>query len=479
MKKLNIKKPDFSSISFKGGAYTTIFSVIAVIAVVAINLIFGKLNITFDLTDNGMFSITDETKDYLAGIEDDITIYYLEPNGESIDIFTKILGQIDKASKHVEVVVKDPVLYPSFAKDYTASEDVNYGIIVVNERTGKSRFMAEEDYVILDYSMDYTTYQLQTQTTGLDLEGKIDSAIGYVLSDETAKIYQVTGHGEEAIGSETVKLINKANLEVDSLKLMMIDEIPDDCSVLFIQNPQNDLTEEEAELLRDYLSKGGKLIVNLSYKSWDHLQLLGVLGEYGITIGDGIIFDRENRMNKNYPAYCFVANVTANDINEGIYNKKYIISQGSSEIITNTDPENLSLDSLLYTSDTAYIKRNKSGTTEKEAGDKEGTFYFGSVITDSVTGAQIAAFSGLGLFDDRFANVSSYGNIDLLLNTVNALADIKESTLAVRAIDFTQVESLIIPDASTAIGLAVVLALVPVVLLITGIIVVVVRRKKS
>ncbi len=479
MKKLNIKKPDFSSISFKGGAYTAIFSVLAVIVVVAINLIFGKLNITFDFTDNGMFSITDETRDYLAGIDDDITIYYLEPNGEAIDVFTKIFEQIDKASKHVDVVVKDPVLYPSFAADYTTSDKVNYGFIVVNEATGKSKFVPEEDYVILDYSMDYQTYQLQTQTTGLDLEGKIDSAVGYVLSDETAKVYQVAGHGEEAIGSETEKLIKKANFEVGSLKLMMIDEIPEDCSVLFIQNPQNDFTEQEAEVLRDYLSKGGKLIVNLSYKSWEHLQLLGVLGEYGITIGDGIIFDKENRMNKNYPAYCFVANVTANDINEGIYNKKYVISQGSSEIITNTDPENLSLDSLLYTSDSAYIKSSKAGTTEKEEGDKEGTFYFGSVITDSVTGAKIAAFSGLGLFDDNFANVSSYGNINLLLNTIGSLADIKESTLAVRAIDFTKVDTLTIPNASTAVGFATVLVLVPVVLLITGIIVVVVRRKKS
>ena len=97
MKKLNIQKPDFKSLSFKGGAYTAGFSLVAIILAVALIFVSAKLNITFDLTKNGLYSITKETKEYLAELEDDITIYYLEPDGSSVDVFSKILEQIDKA----------------------------------------------------------------------------------------------------------------------------------------------------------------------------------------------------------------------------------------------------------------------------------------------------------------------------------------------------------------------------------------------
>ncbi len=479
MKKINIKKPDFRSIRFKGGAYTAVFSFIAIVLAVVINLVFIKLNITFDLTSRELYSITDETKEYLKGLEDDITIYYLEPEGNSIDMFDKILEQFEKASDRVKVVVKDPVLYPAFASDYTDSTETNYALIVVNESNGKYRYLAEEDYVIVEYSIDYSTYNYEANTTGLDMEGQIDSAIDYVTSDDMAKIYQVTGHGEEALGEETTKQIEKANMEVESLKLMTVDSVPEDCNVLFIQTPQNDLTEDEAALLKEYLAAGGEAVINLSYMDTYHPNLMGVLGEYGVTLSDGIIIDKDNRMNKTYPAYYFIANVTAAEINQGIYNEKYVVSQGSSAIKTDTSADNLYLTNLLYTSGSAYLKKVDAPTIEKEEGDEEGTFYFGCRIDNTSTETSICVFSGLGLFDDTFANKSSYGNTNLLINSIKALTGSKESSMVIRAIDFTDTDYLSIPSASLALGLAGVLILIPVVILITGIVVVIIRRKRG
>ena len=479
MKKLNIQKPDFKSLSFKGGAYTAGFSLVAIILAVALIFVSAKLNITFDLTKNGLYSITKDTKEYLAELEDDITIYYLEPDGSSVDVFSKILEQIDKASKHVKVVVTDPVLHPTFASAYTDSEDVNYAVIVVNESNGKYRFIPEEEYVITDYSINYQTYSYDVVTTGLDLEGKIDSAIGYVLSDNSVKIYQSTGHGEATLGSETLSLISKANMEAETIKLMSVDEIPEDCSVLIIQTPQNDFTEDEAAIFAEYLAKGGKAIVNLSYMDAEHPNLTAVIAEYGVKLSEGIIFDRENRMNRIYPAYYFIANVTAADINDGIYNKKYVVSQGSTPLLTDSTSENLSQTNLLYTSNSAYVKSIDAATSEQEEGDTSGIFYFGCKMSDSNTGAEICVFSSLGLFADDFANKSSYGNINLLINSINDLSGAEEASIAVRAIDLTQEETLSIPSGRTAIILAGILLLLPLASLIIGISIIVVRRKRG
>ncbi|MCR5584963.1 MAG: GldG family protein [Lachnospiraceae bacterium] len=453
--------------------------IIVLIAVIAVNLLFAKLNITFDFTDNGLYTITEDTKEYLKELEDDITIYYLEPDGNSVDMFDKVLNQFDKASKRVSVVVKDPSVYPAFASEYTDSENTDYGLIVVNESTGKSRFISEEEYVIVEYSMDYTTYAYESHTTGLDMEGQLDSAIGFVTSDETAKIYQSTGHGEDILGTETINLIEKANMEVANITLMTADEIPEDCNVLLIQTPQNDFTESEAEMLKAFLASGGKAIVNLSYLDADHENLMGVLADYGVSLADGIIFDKTNRMNRMYPAYYFVANVTAADINDGVYDQKYVVSQGSSAIKTDTSAENLDLTNLLYTSSSSYLKAVNASTTEKEEGDEEGTFYLGCLISDSNTGAQLCVYSGIGLFADDFANKSSYGNINILINSIGELCDMEETSMAVRALDFTDVQYLSIPSASTALGIAAVLILIPLALLITGTVKVIIRRKRG
>ncbi len=479
MKKIIIKKPDFKSIRFKGGAYTAAFSLLAIILALVINFVFVKLNITFDLTDNGMYSITEETEEFLSGLEDDITIYYLEPDGSSIDVFDKILDQIDKASKRVTVIKKDPVLHPAFAAQYTDSESVNYGLIVVNESNQKYRFIPEDEYVIVDYSINYQTYAYETNTTGLDMEGKIDSAISYVTSGESAKVYTVTGHGETALGEETTALIRKANMEIDDLKLLTLDQIPEDCDVLLIQTPANDYTPEEATLIRDYLSGGGRLIVNLSYLDCEHTTLMGVLADYGIGLKEGIIFDKENRMNRIYPAYYFVANVTAADINEGVYDKKYVISQGSSALTTDVTPENLHLTNLLYTSGSAYIKSIESNTAEMEEGDESGVFYIGCSINDDITGAEICAYSGINMFSDDFANKSSYGNINILINSITDLCGAEDKALAIRAIDFNDTETLSVPSASMALTIAAVLMFIPLAMLVAGIVTVIIRRKRG
>ena len=88
-------KASFTTRKFRGGAYATVLSVIAVALVLVVNMIATKLDIQSDLTADSKYSLHDETIELLKGISDDITIYCLEISGEEITQFDKIFSKYD------------------------------------------------------------------------------------------------------------------------------------------------------------------------------------------------------------------------------------------------------------------------------------------------------------------------------------------------------------------------------------------------
>jgi ABC-type uncharacterized transport system involved in gliding motility auxiliary subunit len=89
-----------------------------------------------------------------------------------------------------------------------------------------------------------------------------------LLHPETNMVYFLTGHGERDIeqGSETSMTRAKSTLEgknytVKTLNLLAENQIPNDASVIVVAGPVKPVSENEVKLLKDYLDKGGSLIV--------------------------------------------------------------------------------------------------------------------------------------------------------------------------------------------------------------------------
>ena len=134
----NIKQA-FSSRNFKMGGFQTLIVVVVLAVVIVLNLIIGKMDLSIDLSKDDMYTLSEETGNLASGLQDEITIYYLGQEGqETLDTGTKsidmerIVNQYGKLS-HIRVEKKDPVQYPTFAKDYTDEEINNHDIIIVNE----------------------------------------------------------------------------------------------------------------------------------------------------------------------------------------------------------------------------------------------------------------------------------------------------------------------------------------------------------
>jgi len=81
-------------------------------------------------------------------------------------------------------------------------------------------------------------------------------------------IYFLTGHGERDIekagdGSmaRAKDTLESKNYAVKTLNLLVENKIPEDASAIVIAGPMKPISEEEVKLLKDYLAKGGSLIV--------------------------------------------------------------------------------------------------------------------------------------------------------------------------------------------------------------------------
>ena len=284
-----MKKPAVNSKALRQGGYLAAVTAAVVALVVLINLVVGQLpsNYTeFDLTDNSLYEITDTSKEFLAGLDQDVEIVVLAEDGATDERILKFLDRYVALSGHLSLTSVDPVAHPEEASQYDAQSD---SLIARCEDTGKSETIAYSD--IITYS--YTSYFSMTEDA-FDAEGQLTSAVNYVTSDADRTVYTVTGHGEEDLSSVITDAIDKANLSLDSVSPILNGSIPEDCDLLIVNGPATDLSQDELTILQDYLAGGGQMI----FLSGDTLDALpnweALLESRGFDLVDGYIADLTN-----------------------------------------------------------------------------------------------------------------------------------------------------------------------------------------
>ena len=331
--------------------------------------------------------------------------------------------------------------------------------------------------------IDYTTYQYYSEITGLDMEGQLNSAIGYVTSEDLPTVYVASGHGMQEFGTTVASMLEKSNFQVNygdaSLDLLTASEIPEDCDVLFIQTPETDFTEEEVSVLAEYMNRGGNIIFVVSYINAEHTNVLEFLKDYGMELSGGIILEGSSRNYMQAP-YVVLPHTVAHDILDGISESKYLIAQHSTPIILSEEvPSNLTQSAFLTTSSSAYEKGINAQSLYQEEGDASGTFNIGVTVEDADTGAELTVYSSYYMFNEAYVGGSTFANIDLFINNINVLADVESTTAAVRTIDLTEDTTLVLTDAQINMWGLITVVLLPLAFLVYGICHVIYRRKHA
>jgi ABC-type uncharacterized transport system involved in gliding motility auxiliary subunit len=132
-------------------------------------------------------------------------------------------------------------------------------------------------------------------------EESITNAISRLLRTETKKIYLLKGHGElspesdEVDGFKAAKTqMEKQNYKVEDLVLMQAPGVPEDAAALIIAGPKTDPMDSEFQALREYLERGGHLLVLLT--PFKTPKLANFLKDYGFVTEEDIVVDRMSKV---------------------------------------------------------------------------------------------------------------------------------------------------------------------------------------
>ena len=365
----------FHTSGTKHGSYSVGLTVLVIAIVIVFNLVIGQIPEAYrnlDMSSTKIYEISDTTKDLLSGLNDKVDMKVLAVKKDTDDRIKTFISKYAALSDKINVEWIDPVLHPSALTEYNASENT---IVVSCEATGKTTTISFDKILVMDTSSYY--YSGNASYSEFDGDGQLTSAVNYVTSDVQKTIYKVSGHGEAELSSTVTDLMSKNNYTLTELNLLMADSIPDDCDLLLMNAPTNDLSENEVTLLTNYLAVGGKVMCLLGDTSLtDFPNLASVLKVYGIEGVDGYIADPA-RCYQNQPYYIFPQLNVSGDLANGISSQMVLLTNAHGMTLTDPARDTITTSAFMETSENGYA------VTESE--QKQGTYELGVVATETIS----------------------------------------------------------------------------------------------
>lgn len=410
--------------SFRVGGYSVAAAALVVAAAVAANVLVNALptSVTqWDLTAASLYTLSQQTKELLDGLEEEVTVYWVVQSGKEDDTLSTLLDRYAAASDKLTVTKKDPDVSPGFVEEYVTGNIYNNSLIVVSGT--RDTYVSYEDIYTYDYSDDYTSYN-----TNFAGESCLTSAIDYVTRESLPKLYRLTGHGETALTASFQSAVEQQNVALEDLSLLTSQTVPEDADALLLSGPQKDISEAEKDAILTYLQGGGDLIV-LTDPAQDGVErpnLEALLSEYGMDSVDGIVVEG----NASYyalgsPVYLLPSldshTITA-PLREGGYSVLLSLAQGIT--IREDLRDTLTVSPLLSTSDDAYAKADGYGMTtySQEEGDTPGPFTLAAAATETAedgTESHVVWIGSTALLDDTYNQKVAGANQDFFLNCVS------------------------------------------------------------
>ena len=388
--------------------YTTIVIIVQALAV--------RHSYRYDLTRNKRFSLAGQTINVLQGLPGDLELYGFYKQGEADwggaqDLIKQYAHQTDR----IRYEMIDPDRSPSRA----AAMDVkDYGTLVI--KYGDRR----------------------EQITTLS-EEVLTNAILRATRDVVKVIYFAVGHGEKDPDDQQPsgysimrEAIERENYEVKSLSLFDEPSIPEDCYLLIVAGPKNDYFDSETAKIMEFLSQGKNALFMVDPQiSLPNIEEL--LSRYRVILGDDVVIDPYSRIfgaEYTVPVITqYVEHPITRDIDVATF-----YPMARSVRLAPADIEGVIVQYLAYTGKSAWGETDLEGVRKGQAVRDDNdlpppvpiVLVASKRYEDGVASASGSDESTIVVFGDSdFADNSAFrisGNADLLLNSINFLAEEKE-----------------------------------------------------
>ncbi len=467
------------------GTTTLLLVLIVVTCYIGLNMLVEKINVeNLDFTEKKLYSLSDETKTKLKDLDQDVTIQlinatdysYLKDYAQKYTILNNRIKveEISDLSSRIDLKTK-----------YNLSDT---DMLIVIKEGEKEKTLTSSDLSTFDYSaykeIDLTEEAITNAIVELSMDKK---PVIYVLSSKS--YYQ----SEQALSTVIQKLEDESN-EVKYLDILTSGEVPEDCNCLVITTLKEDLNELERDKILEYIKNGGKIMMMTSQNilNIETPNLNTILAEYGISIDFGAIFEQDtSKMLQNAPEL-IIADVSASFMsNIDMSMKMCFVDAGNIEF---QDEEKLnelgvSYETLASAGSTSFVRTNFNiqSYTRTEQDSEEGSFIVGADVTKKITddisseliiySSEVSATNMEVPISNQYYKyaVELYNNKDIILNSISHLTE-RTNTITIRKDDDSETYTVTAQQDSI---IKMIIFIVPVVIIILGVIVWIIRKRRK
>jgi len=421
----------------------------ALVSTLAVLLILGLVNFLatrhttrIDLTENKQFTLAPQTQQVLQSLQQPVRVLVFDSQPQSAT--RTLLEQYQRQGQPLfSFEFIDPQAQPGLVQKYKVQPP---GEVIVESGRRVQR--------------------LEIPVS----EPSLTPAIAQATSMRESKVYFLQGHGERALEasaanqgglSQALDALKGRNFTTAPLNLRQRRQVPQDASTVIVAAPQQALFAAEVQRLRDYLNRGGSLLLMIEPQTKPGLE--GLLKDWGVQLDDRLVVDAsgQGQLVGLGPAVPLVNQYGEHPITQD-FNEQASFYPLAQPVQAQPAPNREATD-LLITGAQSWAESNPASESLEfnPDRDRKGPLTLGVALRRSIKQAtasqKVSSESRLVVIGDvDFATDGLFNqqlNGDVFLNSVTWLSKADERTLSVRPKEQTNRRINLTPQRSRLITL--------------------------
>ncbi len=338
----------------KRGGYAMGITAAVLAGIIVLNVLVGvlaeRVNLKFDMSLTAQNSMSEDNIKFVKDIDKEITVtlcatedeyvggymdYYAQSYYSVADNYPEyykqtinLMEKYHDYNKKIKIEYIDPqsTEFSKISAKYP-NEQINYGDIIVTCKDGgneRHKIIGYQDIYILTENQQYSSYIGMSvyDVAANNIETALTSAISYAVSGKANKVAFITGHSKNDYSESYRELLKINNYEIDVIDDTLVTNISDEYDALFIVAPTTDFIDAELDAIAKFLDNDGKYEKGLVFFADATSPYLPNLYEYleqwGIAVGEGILFDTEEYHLPNEPTVLYSFPFTEDEIVDGM-----------------------------------------------------------------------------------------------------------------------------------------------------------------
>lgn len=262
------------------GRRSTVVGTNAFVATAAVIVILGLINflavrnsVRLDLTENQLFTLSPQSQEIVRDLSQPLKVWVFDR--EVNPSVKQLLENYRRNSQNFQFEFADPDVQIGLAEQFKV------------QAPGE---------VYLEYGNKKQLIVTINPQLGQDIsEIQLTNAIEKIQRDRPLYLYFIQGHGEPSLDgsegslSQAVTSLENKGFTVQPLNLAQRGKVPENTNVIVLAGPKRELFEAEVQALKDYLDRGGSLLLMLEPNTNPGLEPL--LKEWGVQLDDRFVID--------------------------------------------------------------------------------------------------------------------------------------------------------------------------------------------